>query len=402
MENDEEAARRLRKAMHYKRYVATGKQKVYNSNNSARRRDRRREEKVSRAREFLLTSNQMHLEGAVTAIIRKLPKGSVIKDPVIRSCIRKCERDYELKKLLAAARSSDATPVATASIMATGNKDASGEDTLAVSTGGRTSAQPHGAEVCTSAQPHGAEVSTMAKKDATNQSDDAEAPALITPHKPEEDVSGLENEMQVDDGSNGVEDDDDCMHCHDDDSIVGNSISGSNDVGLGSTSNTKPAAFVAPKEEGRPCFVLIRNNFSTEQHPSSNLYWPALLYSSKDTLYSNFPFRNNQDRLSVQVECWKNEHACGIGTGNYSAGEVKVAILLGNDVPPCRTRSVPVPVSRAFGTMPYHCVYTKKKANGLRKWKGYADNNKFLEALDMLERYVVSKDSTNLSSMKYT
>ena len=378
--------------MRYKRDVASGKQKVYNSNDKARRQHLLREEKVSRAREFLKASNQMHLEGAVTATIRALPKRTQVKDPVIRSCIRKCERDYELKNLLAAARSSDATLVATASIMATGNEDASGEDTLAVSTGGRTSAQPDGVAVA-----------ATAKQDAANQSDDADAPALITPHKPEEDASGVENEKQSNDGSSVLDDDDDdCMYCHDDDSIDEKSIDNNpSGVGLHSSSNAKPAPLVAPKEEGQPCFVLISNIASTEQHhPSPNLYWPALLYTSRDALQSNFSFQNNNDRLSVQVECGKNEHACGIG--NYSAGEVKVAILLGNDVPPCRTRSVPVPVSHDFGVMSYHCVYTKKKANGLRNWKGYADNNKFLEALDMLERYVVSKDSTILSLMKYT
>ena len=354
---EDKVAERQKRAMRYKRDVASGKQKVYNSNDNARRQHLLREEKVSRAREFLKASNQMHLEGAVTATIRALPKRTQVKDPVIRSCIGKCERDYELKNLLAAARSSDATLVATASIMATGNEDASGEDTLAVSTGGRTSAQPDGVAVA-----------ATAKQDAANQSDDADAPALITPHKLEEYASGVENEKQSNDGSSVLDDDDDdCMYCHDDDSIDEKSIDNNpSGVGLYSSSNAKPAPLVAPKEEGQPCFVLISNNASTEQHhPSPNLYWPALLYTSRDALQSNFSFQNNNDRLSVQVECGKNEHACGIG--NYSAGEVKVAILLGNDVPPCRTRSVPVPVSHDFGVMPYHCVYTKKEGEWLEK-----------------------------------
>ena len=396
MNNGEDnAARRLKRAIQYKRDKASGKQKVYWSNDRARRQHLLREQKVARAREFLMASNQMHLEGAVTAMIRELPKGSVIKDSLIRSYISYCGRKYEHKKMLAAARTSDSTTVANASSPATSNEGTS------TSTPSEDTTSTVSAGAGTNAQPDDTTVAHTAKQDATNQSDDADAPALITPHKPEEDVSGVENEMQVDDGSNALEDDEDCMHCHDDDSIVGNFICGSNEVGLGSSSNSKPAALVAPKEEGQPCFVLIRNNFSPEHHHSSpNVYWPALLYSSKDALHSTFSFRNNQDRLSVQVECQKNEHACGIG--NYSAGEVKVAILLGNDVPPCRTRSVPVPVSHYFGAMPYHCKYTKKKANGLRNWKGYADNNKFLEALDMLERFVVSKDSIILSLMKYT
>ena len=394
-EDEDKAAKRQRRAAQYKRDVASGKQKVYNSNDKARKQNKLREQKVERAREFLKDSNEMHLEGAVTTMIQEIPKGRVIKDRMIRSYINYCRREYELKKLLTAARASDATVVAT-SIVATGStcKDALGEDTLVVSTGGRTNTQPDGAEA-----------SAMAKQNAPNQSDDADTPALITPHKPEEDASGVETEKQSNDDNNALDDDDHFMHCHDDDSIDGNFMDNSNEVGLDSSSNSKPAPLVAPKEEGQPCFVLISNNVSTEQHPSPTLYWPALLYSSKDALQSDFPFRNNNDRLSVQVECGKNERACGIG--NYPAGEVKVAILLGSDVPPCRTRSVPVPVSHDFVrpgrvAMPYHVAFTKKKANNLRKMTGYADSHKFLEALDMLERYNNSKNLTILSSMKYT
>ena len=76
MKNDEDdaAAKRLKKAAHYRRYVANGKQKAYISKNNMRRQNLLREEKVSRAREFLEASNQMHLEGAVSATIRALPK----------------------------------------------------------------------------------------------------------------------------------------------------------------------------------------------------------------------------------------------------------------------------------------------------------------------------------------
>ena len=127
-EGEDKVAKRQKRAIRYKRDVASGKQKAYNSQTSARRQNLLREEKVARARQILMASNKMHLEGAVATTIRTLPKRTVIKDTVIWSCIRKCERELELRKMLAAAHASDATTVANASSGAVkSNNDTSGE-----------------------------------------------------------------------------------------------------------------------------------------------------------------------------------------------------------------------------------------------------------------------------------
>ena len=147
--DEDKAAKRLKRAAQYKRDVASGKQKLYNSNTNKRLHNILREEKVSRAREFLMASNQLHLEGAVSATIRALPKGTHVKDPLIMSCIRKCEREYERKKLLAAARSSDTTAVANASSSTvTSNEDTPGKDTLVAPTAERTIEEPDGYKGC--------------------------------------------------------------------------------------------------------------------------------------------------------------------------------------------------------------------------------------------------------------
>ena len=147
-------------------------------------------------------------------------------------------------------------------------------------------------------------------------------------------------------------------------------------------------------------------------------YWPALIYSSYDAFESTFPLCQDTRQLLVTVARERMLHETNeiaiwtqrgiippISTTSESVGNsqtVKVAILLGSDIPPCGMRSYPVfprEISIVRGGVLQKPQMAFKK-NAFKNMPGYANNSKFQEAVDMAKQYKTTKDTKILASQK--
>ena len=164
-------------------------------------------------------------------------------------------------------------------------------------------------------------------------------------------------------------------------------------------------------EEGQLGFVLIpQNDAILSQQVTQRIFWPALMFSSHDALLRALPFSCGQ--RSFQTE-WKHHEIFFISmwkrTGLISPedGPVKIALLLGTEVPPCATRSFPVcpqdMPAVAGGAMhkPY-VTFSKHNMGAFAKNERYASNNQFQEAVDLAKQYMDRRDSKSAcASLKW-
>ena len=148
-------------------------------------------------------------------------------------------------------------------------------------------------------------------------------------------------------------------------------------------------------EDGQLGFVLIPNNSAIlKEQASQRMYWPALLFSSCHALCRSIPSTRDQESFRTEwkylemvvVNAWKRE-----GLITPDDGPVKVALLLGSDVPPCATRSFPI-CSRETAVVtggvlhqPY-AILSQKKIDNLKKIQNYAGNHHFQEAIILAEQ----------------
>lgn len=268
---------------------------------------------------------------------------------------------------------------------------------------------------------------------------DNPAAALITPHKPQEDVPETEH-----DESNGNHYDDDNVddngvHCFDDDD--------SSDIGVEATDrklcasldqrdegkivkkdekvDSKPAASMPAttkasndqSSEGKVGLVLIPLKGANEQVASFTtgtkyMYWPALIYSSYEAFESTFPLDQNTRQVYATISRERMLHETHeiamwaqhgiIPPGTCSPQPIRVAILFGGDVPPCGTRSYPIypkDITIVRGGVP-QMPQVSLKTNGFKNISDYASNPKFQEAVQSAKAYRATKDTNMLASLE--
>ena len=268
--------------------------------------------------------------------------------------------------------------------------------------------------------------------------------ALITPHKPHEDTPDTEHAESNDNCFADDDDDDIGMHCFDDDhvNVEEEDVTSKPAASLATSSShvkeqnmdSKPAASSPPmpnetevqSDEGKVGFVLIPLKdpadiplfASTTQY----VYWPALIYSSFEAFVSTFPVEKETRQLYAEIVGeWPRHEAGEIALwsqqgiippiDNTKASRthpVKVAVLLGSEVPPSGTRSYPIhpkDITIVRGGQPHksHIPFTAARVDRLSESPGYANYTKFLKAADMAKQYKFSKDTTRtkmLASLK--
>ena len=283
----------------------------------------------------------------------------------------------------------------------------------------------------------GAPVGSSKKRKVSGGS--SPAAALITPHKPQEDVPEIEHAESNDDHYDDSVDDDD-MHCFDDDDhadvrvedrerTLGVPPGQSYDANVEEDEklDSKPAASTpatAAKvsddqgSEGKVGLVLIPLKATNEQIASfvtgtKYMYWPAIIYSSYDSFESSFPLvpdtrqlyaAVNRERMlheTHEIATWAQHGIIPLGN---DAKPVQVAILFGSDVPPCGTRSFPIyprDIAIIRGGVPQMPQVPFSKTKGLKDMlSDYAKNPKFQDAIQLAERYKATKDAQIFASLK--
>ena len=285
------------------------------------------------------------------------------------------------------------------------------------------------APTCTGSSPPateaaGATTATSSKKRKLSAGN--KKAALITPHKPHEDATYTEH---ADTNDNNFADDDDDLPCFVDDDVnveegdmSQNPAASSPDSMPSAASPRTSKKFDDKSNEGKVGLVLIpvkgTNQIASFSTSTKYTYWPALIYSSYDAFESTFPLCQDTRQLLVTVARERMLHETNeiamwtqrgiippIGTNSESVGNsqtVKVAILLGSDIPPCGMRSYPVfprEISIVRGGVLQKPQVAFKK-NAFKNMPGYANNSKFQEAVDMAKQYKTTKDTKILASQK--
>ena len=295
-----------------------------------------------------------------------------------------------------------------------------------------------------SPQAKKADTTTATSSKKRKLSADNPTAALITPHKPHEDTPDTEHAESNDNCFADDDDDDIGMHCFDDDhvNVEEEDVTSKPAASLATSSShvkeqnmdSKPAASSPPianetevqSDEGKVGFVLIPLKdpadiplfASTTQY----VYWPALIYSSFEAFVSTFPVEKETRQLYAEIVGeWPRHEAGeialwsqqGIITPNDNTKSrrthpIKVAVLLGSEVPPSGTRSYPIhpkDITIVRGGQPHksHIPFTAARVDRLSESPGYANYTKFLKAADMAKQYKFSKDTTRtkmLASLK--
>lgn len=200
-----EERRKAKDAARYKKNVANGKQEVYDTN----QRNRRREERVRK----MLHESKMHL---LQPVLRCLSKHKRVSDNQIQTYIRACELEYKRAVAARVSARSDDGHAASTSMPNTGIQTAtrSTEDT------------PN--QVVPANKPPNADRSTSptASENTLNFTaavTAADAPAVITPDKPEDgqqtsnDAGGDPSALPASEDKNGLSEDDDFINFSDTD-----------------------------------------------------------------------------------------------------------------------------------------------------------------------------------------
>ena len=268
-------------------------------------------------------------------------------------------------------------------------------------------------------------------------SDDSPVAALITPHKPQEDVPETEHAESNGDNYDDDGDGDNDMHCFDENECVDIEVEGTdqkladqsdegNIVDEGVVNSIKPAASAAStpptakasndqSSERKVGLVLIPLKSAADQIASFTtstkyMYWPALLYSSYEAFESTFPLDKNTRQLYATVSRERMLHetheiALWAQHGIVPPGSpqpIRVAILFGNDTPPCGTRSYPVypkDITIFRGGVP-QMPQVAFKPNGFKGISEYANNSKFQEAVQSPKMYKATKDTKMFESIE--
>lgn len=178
-----------------------------------------------------------------------------------------------------------------------------------------------------------------------------------------------------------------------------------------SSSWSVPApASIGAEETGRLGFVFIPRVVDRQSH--HHMFWPALIFPSPGELRRRLPSPRDMQMFDME---WKNHQMKQRGalgepeTARPLDGTMKVAFLLGNEMPPSGTRSFPVysqdvtsvqngePIS-----MKPHTSFAKKNRNYIRNMELYSNHDRFLRALEIAEQYRAHRDmSLLISSMNW-
>ena len=168
-------------------------------------------------------------------------------------------------------------------------------------------------------------------------------------------------------------------------------------------------------EDGQLGFVLIPMNEALLKEDSHSqqvqrMYWPALLFKSSDALLRALPSKSDQELFHTEWKCHERFNISGWkrrGLVTRDDGPVEVALLLGSEIPPCGTRSFPIrlqdmPAVTGGELHKPYVVLGRKMRSGLKQFERYASNVRFLEALDLGEQYLKTKDvKLVFSSLKW-
>jgi hypothetical protein len=165
---------------------------------------------------------------------------------------------------------------------------------------------------------------------------------------------------------------------------------------------------------GQLGFVLIPKhaaNLFQRGVSQQRMYWPALLFPSHFELLRSIP--SPPDSQSFQME-WKYHEVVSIsdwkrkGLLTPDDGPVRVALLLGSEVPPCATRTFPIcpqDVAAVAGGALYkpYVFLSKRRMDEFKELEGYAGNHQFLDAMGSAEQYLNTKEkSTSIwASLKW-
>ena len=163
-------------------------------------------------------------------------------------------------------------------------------------------------------------------------------------------------------------------------------------------------------EKGQLGFVAIPLRITRHCHRGSNvnalhMFWPALLFPSSEALRRCLPSQSDVHMFNTE---WGDHQMKGIGAWAEGFGPpMKAAFLLGSEIPPSGTRSFPVysqDVTMYAGGTPLKpsCAFAKKLGKSMRKVEPYSNDDQFLEALEIAERYSTNGNLNQLiSSMNW-
>ena len=166
-------------------------------------------------------------------------------------------------------------------------------------------------------------------------------------------------------------------------------------------------------EKGQLGFVVIPLGITRDCHRGSNahqIFWPALLFPSSEALRRCLPSQHDVHMFNTE---WRDHQMKRIGAWGQpgipppiSEGHgppMKAAFLLGSEIPPSGTRSFPVysqDVTMYAGGTPQKpsSAFTKKLRKNMRKVEPYSNDDRFLEALEIAERYSTNGNLNQLIS----
>ena len=178
-----------------------------------------------------------------------------------------------------------------------------------------------------------------------------------------------------------------------------------------SSSGSVPApAGIDAEETGRPGFVFIPRVADRQSH--HHMFWPALIFPSPGELRRRLPSSRDMQMFDMEWENHQMNQRGALGepeTAPPLDGMMKVAFLLGNETPPCVSRTFPVYSQNVTSvkngepiSMKPHTSFAKKNRKYIRNMELYSNHDRFLRALEIAERYRANRDmSLLISSMNW-
>ena len=180
-----------------------------------------------------------------------------------------------------------------------------------------------------------------------------------------------------------------------------------------SSSFSGPApAGIGAEETGRLGFVFIPR--VADRQSQHHMFWPALIFPSPGELRRRLPSPRDMQMFDMEWENHQMNQRGALGeqeTSRHVDGAMKVAFLLGSEMPPSGTRSFPVYSQDVTVTsvqngeplsMKPHTSFAKKNREYIRNMELYSNHDRFLQALVIAERYRANRDmSLLISSMNW-
>ena len=176
---------------------------------------------------------------------------------------------------------------------------------------------------------------------------------------------------------------------------------------MSSTGSVPAPAGIGAEETGRLGFVFIPRVADRQSH--HHMFWPALIFPSPGELRRRLPSSRDMQMFDMEWENHQMNQRGALGepeTARPLDGMMKVAFLLGNGVV---TRTFPVYSQNVTSvqngepiSMKPHTSFAKKNRKYIRNMELYSNHDRFLQALEIAERYRANRDvSLLMSSMNW-